>query len=383
MRKFLLIFVSLLFLSIHYGTILYINSSLLSDFFAPGPVGILFVLGAIGNALLFLSAAKIVRKFGKHLLLFTSLVITLLSTIGLAVYTSAITIAVSFIVYTSFVSIVFYCLDIYLEEISSDTITGRIRGIYLTVIGLGIAVGPFLLSFLSTIQNAFRPIYLVAASLLALPLLLSIVSFKSKAPKEHRPYHHALTLPWRAWWHAKSIRHVTLARLALESFFAFMVAYAPIYLHLNLGFEWPELGIMFTIMLLPFIFLEWPAGEVADRFMGEKELMIIGFLITSIALLFMPFIGKEFALWTIVLFFSRVGASLIETMTESYFFKHVDSRDTGLLSIFRLTRSVGSIGGVAVGVAALIFLSNDKTFYKPQEDNESQEKESLIDRKKD
>src|SRR3989338_5111369 len=97
--------------------------------------------------------------------------------------------------------------------------------------------------------------------------------------------------------------------------------------------------------------------------MGEKELMIIGFLITSIALLFMPFIGKEFALWTMVLFFSRVGASLIETMTESYFFKHVDSRDTGLLSIFRLTRSVGSIGGVAVGVAALIFLSIDKTFF--------------------
>ena len=142
-----------------------------------------------------------------------------------------------------------------------------------------------------------------------------------------------------------------------------MIIYTPIYLHSTLGFEWSELGIIFTVMLLPFVLLEWPAGELADRLWGEKEIMSTGFLIICVSLLIMPFIGKVFWAWMVILFISRVGASLVETMTESYFFKHVKAEDTGLLSIFRLTRSVGNIFGIAVGVVALNLFSFDKIFF--------------------
>ena len=363
MRRFIIIFVSLLFIAIHYGAILYVNSSLLSNFFGSGVVGLLFILGALGNILLFLLAPKLIQKFGKRILLFFSLVISILTTVGMTFFTTELPVAISFVIYTSFVSIIFYCLDIFLEELSTDARTGEIRGIYLTCVALGMTLGPFILAILSTTNSGLKPTYLAAAFLLIPPLLLSIFSFKSRTPRAHHPYHHSLRLPFGAWWRARSIRHVTLARLALEAFFSFMVAYAPIYLHNNLGFEWSELGIMFAIMLLPFIFLEWPAGELADRLLGEKELMVVGFLITGASLLIMPFIGKVFLAWTVILLISRIGASLIESMTESYFFKHVSAEETGLLSIFRLTRSMGNVSGVVVGTIALSLFPFEKTFF--------------------
>jgi predicted MFS family arabinose efflux permease len=116
-------------------------------------------------------------------------------------------------------------------------------------------------------------------------------------------------------------------------------------------------------MLLPFILLEWPTGEIADRFFGEKEIMGIGFVFTIGALVFMPFIGKVFSLWMLILLLSRVGASLIEITTESYFFKQVDASDTALMSIYRLARPAGIILGSLVGALSLSLLSFDKIFF--------------------
>ena len=92
-------------------------------------------------------------------------------------------------------------------------------------------------------------------------------------------------------------------------------------------------------------------------------MLIIGFLFIGFSLLFMPSLGTSVIIWTTVLFCSRIGASLIETMTDSYFFKHTNSEDAPLLSIFRLTRSASVVIGAAAGALALNFLSFDKIFY--------------------
>ena len=91
--------------------------------------------------------------------------------------------------------------------------------------------------------------------------------------------------------------------------------------------------------------------------------MGVGFLITGISLLTMPFIGKIFLAWLVILFISRVGASLIEVTTESYFFKHVGAEDTGLISIFRLTRPVSIVLGATTGILALNLFSFEKIFF--------------------
>ncbi|HEY4528329.1 MAG TPA: MFS transporter [Candidatus Paceibacterota bacterium] len=361
MIRFLSVFISVLFLSINFSAVLYVNSTLLSQFFSRETVSVLFVLGAVGNILLFLIAPKLIEKIGKRLLLFFSLILAAASTIGLALGDTPVLVATSFLAYSIIFFIIYYVFDIFLEEVTRDTKTGEIRGLYMTVLNLGIMLGPIILALIS-VDNNLAPVYLASTVMLVPPILISIFDLHSKTQKWHNAHPHHHLLPFRLWWRTKSVRRVTLTKLVLEIFFAIMVIYTPIYLHSNLGFEWSELGVMFTIVLLPFVILEWPAGLLADRFFGEKEMMSVGFVLMGGALLIMPYLGPVFLIWTLVLLLSRVGASLVEVMSESYFFKHVDGQDTRLISIYRLARPVGIVIGSALGAVVLNLVSFQTIF---------------------
>ena len=362
MLKFVKVFVATLFLSLNFGATLYVNSSYLGKFFGTDAVSFLFLLGAIGNVLLFLIAPKLLNLLGKKRLLFLTLLLLLSSTVGLWQDGSAWIIEISFLVYSSILFIVYYCLDIFIEEESEDAHTGEIRGIYFTVMNAGIALGPLLLSLLK-VGDDLRQVYRAGSALLLIPLLIAFYILVTRKHAHKVKGHADRTLPLRRWWQNRNIRAATLAKLVLEIFFAVMVIYTPLYLHDVIGFAWRELGIIFAVALVPFVIFEWPAGELADRFWGEKEMMSVGFFITGTALLVIPFLGKVFLAWLIVLFLSRVGASLVEIMTETYFFKKIEAADTGLLSIFRLARPAGIILGSVLGAVSFGFFSFEKLFF--------------------
>ena len=128
----------------------------------------------------------------------------------------------------------------------------------------------------------------------------------------------------------------------------------PIYLIQNIGFSWSEMGIILSIALLPFIIFQIPIGKIEDQKHDEKMLLIVGFLIMSISVAMMPFIvEKSFVFWAVILFVSRIGASIVEVSTETYFFKHVKSTNAGYISLFRMTRNmaflvVPVIAGIAI-----------------------------------
>jgi MFS family permease len=362
MFRFLKVFVATLFISINFGALLYVNSSYLSTFFPGSAVSGLFLLGAACSILLFLIAPKVLNLFGKKWLLFASLLSLGGATLGMAIGLTPLAIGTSFVAYSALLFLAYYCLDIFIEEESDDARTGEIRGTYFTIMNAGIALGPLLLSVLPE-SDGYRRIYWLGFLLLGVPLLISLwtlVSRKHAHKAVERPWH---LLPFRQWWRRRNVRAVTLAKLVLEIFFAIMVIYTPIYAHEVVGFSWSELSVIFAIALTPFVLLEWPAGELADRYWGEKEMMTAGFFLAGLALLAIPFLPQNFALWALVLFVSRVGAALIEIMTETYFFKKIGPQDTGLLSIYRLARPAGIILGSALGVLSVALLPLTQLFF--------------------
>ncbi len=362
MSRFVPVFLASFFISFNTGAILYTNSSLLAGFFKPDVISFLFLLGALGNIILFLFIPKLIAWFGKRALFIFFLILTAVSTLGLSLATAGWTAAIFFVVYSSLLYIILYCLDIWLEEISMDARTGEIRGAYIALTHAGLISGLVILS-LSPAGDTFSSVYLYAAFLLMPPVLLALFSFTSPASQQYQFHHRHALLPFGAWWKAKSIRRVTLARFTLEFFYAFMTIYTPLYLHRVIGFEWHIIGVMFIIMLLPFILFQWPVGKLADYLLGEKELMILGFIFMIVSLFLMPQLKATVALWAFVLFLSRVGASLVEITTDSYFFKHISVYDIRLLSIFRLTRPASVILGAAVGALALNLFSFEKIFF--------------------
>jgi len=353
MRKFAPIFIIAFFLSLNFGALLYINSSFLAQFYSTEVVGFIFLKGAAINAILFFLAPRLVNLLSKELLLFLVLLLSFISTLIEAMATTPIVLAAGAILYASVLYLSYYCLDIFLEADTPDKKTGKIRGIYSSTFNAGLLLGAFLVTFLVP-HNSYKLIYLVSAAFLILPLLLSLDYLIRRDAHKHREH-------WRIslgeWWRRRNIRAVTMCKFTLETFYGVMVIYTPLYLHGTLGFEWSELGIIFGIMLLPFVLLQWPAGELADRYWGEKEMMSVGFFIAGVALLVMPFIPKDFYAWLFILLLSRIGASIIEIMTESYFFKQITSNDTGFIAIFRLLRPIGILFGTLIAFATLEFFS--------------------------
>ncbi|MHB1330761.1 MAG: MFS transporter [Minisyncoccota bacterium] len=357
--KSLPVFIANFFFSLHFATTLYVNSSFLGSFFSPTIVGLLYIAGAIGNAIFFLNASRILSKIGSRGFLLLFLSTTFISTIGIALSTTEIFAALFFFLYASVSLMIYYAFDLILEELSVNHKTGEIRGLYLTIANTAIMGGPVLVAIIGEANN-FSNLYITSAILLLPIFILSISSLKmSKEDEQNLP----VPLPFSTWAKLPNVHKVTLARTVLEFFFAVMVIYMPVYLHEVIGFGWREIGLIFIIMLLPFVLFEWPAGELADRKYGEKEIMSFGFLLLGLSAFIMPFLGKTFLVWAGVLFLSRVGASLIEVMTESYFFKQVGVHNIGLISIFRLSRPVGTMLGSLAGIISVSLLPQGTIFY--------------------
>ena len=60
-------------------------------------------------------------------------------------------------------------------------------------------------------------------------------------------------------------------------------------------------------------------------------------------------------LWGGLLFFSRVGASLVEAMRESYFFKIVSAKDVQYINFFRTTAPLGYLLGTILAIIIIYF----------------------------
>ena len=106
-----------------------------------------------------------------------------------------------------------------------------------------------------------------------------------------------------------------------------------------------------------YVIFEYPVGIIADKYIGEKEMMGFGFLILAVSLSWMSFVTVPSVLvWSIIMFVARIGASLVEVTTESYFFKQTKSSDAQVISFFRITRPLAYVLGTLLASFSLLYL---------------------------
>ncbi len=63
------------------------------------------------------------------------------------------------------------------------------------------------------------------------------------------------------------------------------------------------------------------------------------------------------AWWDSILFVTRIGASIIEVMCDTYFFKKVDSLNANIISFFRMSNPIAYIVAPLFAVIMLNFFS--------------------------
>ncbi|MCI5108905.1 MAG: MFS transporter [Candidatus Pacebacteria bacterium] len=350
------IFVSFLLLSFHAILVIYINSTFLEQFIPASRVGLIFAAGSLLSIAILFIAPWLIKKIGMYYLTIAMLLLEFFF-VGTLAFTKVTTIIlVFFILYRGVVASLFYFFDLFLESASKvESKTGRIRGLYLALANTVVIISPTLAGLLLG-ENHFERVYIVSA-LFVIPVLLIVIrNFKNESANIESPLGVLKAVPH--FVRNKNLRGVLFARTLLQFFYAWMVVYTPVYLYQHMGFDWKEIGFMFTIMLMPFALFQFPAGYLADKKYGEKEILIFGFIVMSLATIGFSLVDiPNFLLITIILFLTRVGASLVEIMTESYFFKKVDEDNSNIISIFRATGPIGYLVGLLIGSLVLYLYS--------------------------
>ena len=340
-------------LALSVGIPAYVNSIFLKEYAPEKFVGLIFIAGSVLSLIAFANIPRVLRVFSNFNIIITLLVLQIILLLILSAASTLSVIIPIFILYWTAIPLISFSLDLFLEAKSTDETTGKTRGVFLTAANIAWVIAPAIAGFILT-NGDYWKIY-IASSLFTLPVLY-LACTKLKKIKE--PVYDKVPF-WgtlREIYNRKNVYKIFMANILLRFFYSWMVIYTPIYLRENIGFTWNELGIMFTIMLLPFILLELPIGRLADTKFGEKEFLTLGFIIMFVTVSILPFItSTSFWVWAIALFATRIGASMVEITTETYFFKKIDGTDAHILSIFRNNRSIAWIAGPLVASVFLFF----------------------------
>ncbi|MEI6843572.1 MAG: MFS transporter [bacterium] len=355
------LFLSNVFLSFHYALIIYINSSFLNNFFSETQISALYIIGSILNTLLLVNISKILNKIGNYRTAVYMIVFEALATIGIVMTDSHFLIGLYFTIHQIVIPVIAFNLDVFLESATQDEEkTGEVRSIFLTLSNVTFVLAPAVVAFL-LIHNNFANVYWLSLVFM-FPLYYLIKKYFKNTPNSTIE-HIRLKETTLEYLKNKNLYNVFIANFLLQLFYAFMVVYTPLYLEKSMHFSWTEIGLMFTIMLLPFVIFEIPIGAMADKKYGEKEFLTVGFIIMGLSTMFISFVTvKIFWIWATILFITRIGASFVEVTTDSYFFKQVDQRKSDVISFYRITRPLAYIVAPILATVFLQFISFEYMF---------------------
>ena len=339
---------------------IYVLSSYFSSVSGSDSVGGFYLVAYAIVLLCLFFLQPLIRRIGRSRILYLSLGIGICASAVLASAGATwllLAAALALIVTTN---ITWVALDILLESFSQDKISGRIRGLYLTIMNAGLLAAPFL--SLQTLDHFDYPgIFLILVAGYTIVFIIALLGFRN----DNRVFQEKLSF-WttmQKMFRERSLLGIYHVSFAMEFFYALMIVYTPIYLR-SLEYSWNEIGLIFTVMLLPFVLLQYPLGLLADRYYGEKEMLIGSIAIAAMATSVLPFLGAGNVVgWGVSLFMTRVGIAGIEILRDSYFYKQIDGNDMDVIAFFRTARPLANIIAAALSLLVLLVFPLRSVFF--------------------
>lgn len=349
MRRPILI-VSAFFGAFQWALLMLLVSPYLAQFLTTEEVGLAFALGAGITMLAFLFAPHALSYIAPRRLIIALAALQCALVFVLSTTPSFKT-AVSLILIQSTVSyIITYLQDLILEASATEKESGRLRALYFTAINTAVIIAPYTMGTLLGDTNEYWRAFL-ASSLVLLPYI-ALMNFVGQL--KHTPITGiSIRATLRCLFHDRDLRSVCAANLVLQTFYNSAIFLVPLYLHTELGIPWSTLGWIFSAMYIPFVLLEYPAGYLADRKWGDKEMMIGGFLIIGGSFALVGMISASTAPLTIlsIMLLLYAGSAIAEAMIEGHFFRRISGTDAASVSIYRMMGPAGRIvGPLACGV---------------------------------
>lgn len=350
----------LLGLSFSYATLAYVLSSFLEQLVPATLVGLIFTFGYLLALFLTYSMGHYLKTFGKYHTAAMLFILNVAPLIYLAMSNHATSLLAAVVIYLFSQVALLVLVDIYIQSYSDHRITGAIRGGQLTYMNLGILLGPLLAGTVLAGQP-YQKLFLIAATLAFAATLFFLIHFTDdgdQVTKIHEPNFFQMLKSLAGHRH---LGDVFAASFLLQFFYSWMIIYSPLYLR-HLGFAWSEVGKILFVALIPFVLIQYLVGWLIDRRISEKTMLALAFILIAggtFALAFLPF---NLWWWSGVLFITRIGAAILEVVSDTAFFRRVKTEEINLIDFFRLSRPLAYIAGPVVGSLLLTKLPLSSLF---------------------
>ena len=355
------------FVALHIGVIVYFQSSFLaSKGFTDDSIGLVYAIGSLAIICGLVIMPRILARIGTYAFFMTLVVIEVLGLIGLSFSNTLMTVASLFLLTNVVGTLLGMPLDIFLEETTqSEANTGGTRGIFLTTANVAFVIAPAVAGYIVGLSEdgAGLAILFAIAGLVLTPVLpLALFFLRAVPDKAYQP------IRFRAFFTTLKthtyLRLAFLIQFVLRMFFAIMVIYTPLYLNQVVGLSFATIGFLSSIMVVAYVLLELPLGYLAERALGERGIMALGFATAALATIAIPFtpVTASVTLFACVLFMTRVGGAMIDITSEVFFFKQVDGEDTDDVSVFRTLGPLSYIVGPLLGSLTIALFGLPYTF---------------------
>lgn len=340
--------------ALHYAIPVYATSSYLHKFFSSSIVSAAYLVGSIFALFLSVHIAKSIKKYHTYRFTMGVTLLEILVVVLFGVVENAYLLLPLFVIHFALQALLFVSLNVFMESFSAHANVGSIRGLFLAVFHVGILISPVIGGYVLSVST-FAVLYILAA-LVLIPYLFLVHHYLGHIKD---PAYHTIDLfdALRKTFKNKNLRAAVTAKFLVECFYAVMVIYSPVYLA-TLGIPLTTyLGFIIPVALIPLVILPYELGYLADTKYGEKEMMLIGLLtLTVTAFVCVLLTTSNVLIWALVLLISRIGASLVDTMAYTYYFKKIGPEDSSFTALFTNMTSMAVVVTGIVGIAVAPFL---------------------------
>lgn len=334
--------------ALHSGIPLYATSTYLHAYFNASTVSVLYMTGGVLSLVASIHFSRYLKRFHTYQFTIGISIMEILCIVLFGHTTSLFFLALLFLVHFVLQSVLYVCLNVFVESFSKHANTGTIRGMFLTLFNLGMLTSPLVGGFILS-KYSFSGLYIISAVTLV-PFIFLVKKYLDHV-KEPAYKNIDMFQALRIVNKNKNLKGVLVAALMMECFYGVMIIYSPIYLQ-AIGI--PLSVYMTSILpfaLIPLVVLPYELGFLADKKYGEKEILIGGLLVLALTAFLCVIIKSTNPLvWTMLFVFSRVGAACVETMAFAYYFKKINIEDSSLTALFSNTRMLSSVLVGLVGI---------------------------------
>lgn len=346
--KLMSLFLQGAFFSFSSAILSYVLSSYIEKFIDSSYIGVVYLIPNIISIILIFYFGKIIKKFGIYKAYIFDIVLLFLSLFLQAfIDKNIIYILFLLVIYQSTMALSWVFIDYYVEKYSTDSSTGNTKGLQWTIINATFIFGPFFSGFMVQYLG-YEAIFLLASLMIIPPIIFVVKNFKNiKIVHEENT-----KINIKEVYKNKAVFKISIVNFLLNFFYCWMTIFTPLYMNKVLNLTWDKIGVITALILLPFIIFQFPAGKIADKYLGEKELLMISILILGLSTIGLFFV-KDVFWFILILFTTRIGASVLEIMREVYLYKNINAQNVDLISFYKILSPLSWVAGPALSTILL------------------------------